>query len=241
MTYQSTSHSHSLWAKSAGEKGAWHPLILHLLDVAACADAILAREPQSTRDRLAAVLGLDWARARPWLLLLIACHDLGKGCPGFQCKWKNLSGLDAGAAPDTMVNHAFVSQVELLSMLIELGWAEDAAELVADAVGCHHGERASPSTLQNLEANPFGRTLGKPEWRAARRAIFEALIEVFSPTEPPTKPTLTGPDFMLLAGLTSFADWIGSNEQYFPFGTPEDCADLPGWFDTRRRHNAEEA
>jgi CRISPR-associated endonuclease/helicase Cas3 len=229
-----------LWAKtSANVEAQWHVLILHLLDVAACADAILAREPQSARDRLAAVLGLDWAQARPWLLLLIACHDLGKGCPGFQCKWKNLSGLDAGAAPDTSVNHAFVSQVELLSLLIELGWPEDAADLVADAVGCHHGERASPNTLRNLEGNR--RALGKPEWSAARRAIFEALIEVFAPTEPPAKPTLTGPDFMLLAGLTSFADWIGSNEQYFPFGTPEDCADLPGWFKTRRRHNAEEA
>lgn len=241
MAHQLTNHSRLLWAKSAGEKGSWHPLILHLLDVAACADAILAREPQSTRDRLAAVLGLDWSAARPWLLLLIACHDLGKGCPGFQCKWKNLSGLDAGANPDTTVNHAFVSQVELLSLLIELGWPEDAADLVADAVGCHHGARASPREIQRIEANPFKSTLGKPEWSKARRALFEALIEVFAPTEPPTKPTLTGPDFMLLAGLTSFADWIGSNEQYFPFGTPEECADLHGWFEARRRHNAEAA
>lgn len=232
----------NLWAKTDNNGGErWHPIVLHLLDVAACADAILAREPESMCNRLASVLGLDWGTARPWLLLLIACHDLGKGCPGFQCKWKNLTGLDAGASPDTTVNHAFVSQVELMPLLIELGWPEDAAEIVADAVGCHHGERASPTTLQNMEANPFGRTLGRSEWHAARRAIFEALIEVFAPTEPPTKSTLSGPDFMLLAGLTSFADWIGSNEQYFPFGTPDDCDDLPGWFETRRQHNAEEA
>lgn len=229
-----------IWAKNREtDDESWHPLMLHILDVAACADAILAREPQSTRDRLAAVLGLDWMHARPWLLLLIACHDLGKGCPGFQCKWKNLSGLDAGASPDTSINHAFVSQVELLVLLIELGWPEDAADLVADAVGCHHGERASPNTITNLEGNR--RALGKPEWHAARRAIFEALVEVFAPTDPPIKPTLTGADFMLLAGLTSFADWIGSNEQYFAFGTPEECADLPGWFATRRQYNAEAA
>jgi CRISPR-associated endonuclease/helicase Cas3 len=229
-----------LWAKSDKKNHErWHPLVLHLLDVAACTDAILAREPESTRDRLAAVLGLDWVTARPWLLLLIACHDLGKGCPGFQCKWKNLTGLDAGASPDTTVNHAFVSQVELSPFLIELGWPEDAAELVADAVGCHHGERASPTTIRNLEGNR--RALGKPEWHAARRAIFSALIEVFAPTEPPTKATLTGPDFMLLAGLTSFADWIGSNEQRFPFGTPADCDDPRGWFDARRERNAVEA
>lgn len=240
---QDLDHARILWAKSNSSKQpdneAWHPLTLHLLDVAAVADALISREPESTRARLEVLLGLDWDAARPWLLLLIACHDLGKGCPGFQCKWKNLSGLDAGASPDTSVNHAFVSQIELLSLLIELGWPEEAADLVADAVGCHHGERASPNTLRNLEGNR--RALGKPEWHAARRAIFEALIEVFVPTEPPTKPTLTGPDFMLLAGLTSFADWIGSNEQYFPFGTPDECADLHGWFETRRQHNAEEA
>lgn len=240
MANSLTNHTRRLWAKSSSKNDEnWHPLALHLIDVAACADALLAREPQSSRERLAAVLGLDWTSARPWLLLLIACHDLGKGCPGFQCKWKNLSGLDAGAAPDTTANHAFVSQVELLPLLIELGWPEDAAELVADAVGCHHGERASPTTLLDLEGNR--RALGKPAWHAARRAIFDALIEVFAPTAPPTKATLSGPDFMLLAGLTSFADWIGSNEAHFPFGTPADCDDLRGWFETRRERNAVEA
>jgi len=144
-------------------------------------------------------------------------------------------------SPDTSVNHAFVSQVELRRLLIEFGWPEDAADLAAEAVGCHHGERASPREIERIESNPFKSTLGKPEWRAARRAIFEALIEAFAPSEPPTKPTLAGPDFMLLAGLTSFADWIGSNEEFFPFGTPDDCTDLHGWFEKRRKHNAEAA
>lgn len=240
MTISSTRDAWFLWAKSCQKDGErWHPLILHLLDVAACADAILAREPESTRQRLAALLGLSWEAARPWLLLLIACHDLGKGCPGFQCKWKSLSGLDAGPAPDTAINHAFVSQVELRELLIELGWPEDTAELVADAVGCHHGERASPTTLDQLAGNR--RALGKPEWHAARRTLFETLIAVFSPGASPSKPTLSGPDFMLLAGLTSFADWIGSNEAFFPFGTPGDCDDPAAWFQTRRAINAENA
>ena len=230
----------NIWAKSSTtEEGRWHPLILHMLDVAAAADAIIAREPSTTRERLADVVGLDWGGARPWLLLLVACHDLGKACPGFQCKWKNLSGLDSGPSPDTTINHAFVSQTELLDFLVESGWPENLADLAADAVGCHHGERASPNTLKHLEDNR--RALGKPEWRKARRAIFEALIEVFAPAQPPVKPTLTGPDFMLLAGLTSFADWVGSNETWFPFGALDDCADLKAWFDKRRKKNAEDA
>jgi CRISPR-associated endonuclease/helicase Cas3 len=241
-----------LWAKSGAPTSSdsigaqqrtamWHPLILHLLDVAACADALLAREPESTRQRLAAVLGMPWPGARPWLLLLIACHDLGKACPGFQHKWENLSGLDGGASPDMAINHAFVSQVELFKLLFELGWSEELAARVADAVGCHHGERASPTEVQRIEANPFKSTLGKPEWHEARRAIFEALLTVFAPEDVPTKASLNGPDFMLLAGLTSFADWIGSNEGKFHFGTPEDCEDLYAWFETRRAHTATHA
>jgi CRISPR-associated endonuclease/helicase Cas3 len=77
-----------LWAKTQREKGnGWHPLPLHVLDVAASADAILMREPEVTRQRMAEILGMEWTLARPWLLLLIACHDLGKASPGFQVKW----------------------------------------------------------------------------------------------------------------------------------------------------------
>lgn len=236
-----TSITH-IWAKSKsalGEASLWHPLVLHLLDVAACADAILEREPESTRNRFAAVLDLEWSEARPWLLLLIACHDLGKDCPGFQCKWKNLSGLDNGPNPDTAINHAFVSQIDVSAFLCDEGWQLELAELTADAIGCHHGERASPNMLYKLEGNR--RALGKPEWHASRKAIFTSVLQVFAPAKAPTKSTLSGPDFMLLAGLTSFADWIGSNEAYFSFGVPEDCADLASWFETRRENHAKAA
>ena len=223
----------NLWAKtSKGVDGRWHPLILHMLDVAASAGAILEREPESTRDRMAAILGLTWKDAHAWLLLVVACHDLGKACPGFQCKWENLSGMDAGRSPNTKINHAFVSQIALSDVLQKNSWPEELAELVADAVGCHHGERASPSILDHLMGDR--RALGKDEWTEARRGLVEVLLAVLNPTMTPTKQALTGPDFMLLSGLTSFADWIGSNEDWFPFGTSEDCNDLHDWFQKRR-------
>lgn len=222
-----------IWAKTGKNGGArWHPLILHVLDVAASADAILAREPESTRKRMAAILGMEWESARAWLLLVIACHDLGKACPGFQCKWENLSGMDSGRNPNTEINHAFVSQIALTEILQEKGWPNELADLVADAVGCHHGNRASPITLDNLEGDR--RAIGKDDWAQVRRGLVEVLLEVFKPIKIPTKQTLTGPDFMLLAGLTSFSDWIGSNEDWFTFGTLQDCDDLEGWFQKRR-------
>jgi CRISPR-associated endonuclease/helicase Cas3 len=147
-------------------------------------------------------------------------------------------GLKLRPNVDTEINHAFVSQIVLADLLIKLGWAEDLAELVADAVGCHHGERASPSKLDTLSGNR--KSLGGGDWQEARHCLFDALREVLGADVIPSKATLSGPEFMLLAGLTSFADWIGSNDEWFPFGTPEDCADLGVWI-ARRRGNAETA
>lgn len=229
-----------LWAKTDknGNEN-WHSLVLHMLDVAASADAILAREPEATRTRMAAILGMAWPDARPWLLFIIACHDLGKACPGFQCKWKNLTGLQLPRNPNTAINHAFVGQFALAAWLRKMCWPDELAEKVADAVGCHHGERASQKdqdeAVCEIQIGRGERLVAiRNDWVLARQGVMEALLTVFSPSQTPAKPDLSGPDFMLLAGLTSFADWIGSNEEWFPFGTPEDCADLPAWFQERR-------
>lgn len=230
----------NIWAKTSRNGDAWwHPLILHMLDVAASADAILAREPKSTRNRMASVLGMEWLEARPWLLLVIACHDLGKACPGFQCKWQDMTELRLPRVPSTDIHHAFVSQVALAELLQGMEWPESLAEFVADAVGCHHGERASENAKCKAEYEIHvgsGERLEavRNDWKEARRGLVEALKEVFKPSLAPTKEMLSGPDFMLLSGLTSFADWIGSNEEWFTFGTVEDCEDLPGWFQTRK-------
>jgi len=232
-----------LWAKTSKDgDGRWHPLILHMLDVAASADAILAREPQATRQRMAAILGLGWEDARPWLLLVVACHDLGKACPGFQSKWPELlasTGLRLPRSPNTNIHHAFVSQIALAAWLQEPGWPDELAELVADAVGCHHGSRASEKEKEKADSEIYVGRGARLEavrtgWTQARRDLLEALLEVFKPDTIPSKQKLSGPDFMLLSGLTSFSDWIGSDEDRFPFGRLEDCGDLEAWFQKRR-------
>ena len=227
----------SLWAKTGrnNDNENWHPLVLHMLDVAATVDAILEREPEITRKRMGACLGMEWMDARPWILLLVSCHDLGKACPGFQYKWPEapLTSLQMPRSPDTTINHAFVSQLVLSELLPEMNWPEELAFLAADAIGCHHGERSSPTTQNNLYRTAI---IGGPDWTQARRELVDALMDVFSPVKTPVKQDLSGPDFMLIAGLTSFADWIGSNETYFPFGSVNDCENLPGWFQKRKKN-----
>ena len=215
-----------------------------MLDVAATAEAILEREPATTRERMAAILGLPWEHARPWVLLLIACHDLGKACPEFQGTWPELLKLTGLRLPGSLhgrINHAFVSQIALQDLLTASGWPYELAGLAADAVGCHHGERASPLEADKLDGqiSPTSRDPWRQDWAQARQELFELLLQVFQPAVVPTKETFTGPDFMLLAGLTSFADWIGSNEERFEFGTPEACHDLPQWFSKRAARAAQ--
>ncbi|MEP7347077.1 MAG: CRISPR-associated endonuclease Cas3'', partial [Gemmatimonadaceae bacterium] len=234
-----------IWAKSPGAgDGAWHPLILHMVDVAASADAILAREPESTRKRMGEVLGLEWHEARSLILLLVASHDLGKACPSFQAKWPGrppIAGLRLPKRVDERVNHGFVGQLALVELLQlpEMAWPAGVSTLASDAVACHHGSRASERDKGKAACEiDVGRgerlEAVRSDWRHARSALFSALRDVFLPATTPRKHTLTGPDFMLLAGLTSFADWIGSNEAWFPFGTPPDCLDLSSWFSRRR-------
>ena len=213
--------------------------------MAAVADAVLQKEPESTRERFGRILDLPWDMARPWILLLIALHDLGKACPGFQLKWaefKDLlleAGLRIPLFVEKRVHHAFVSQAALFHLLCEEAqWVEELAELAADAVGSHHGKRCGPVQLQRLEHNR--NAMGDSGWAEVRTALFNRIFELFQPKEAPRKERLTGPDFMLLAGLTSFADWIGSSEKYFSYGSRDDCADLPGWW-RRRRETAEQA
>jgi CRISPR-associated endonuclease/helicase Cas3 len=234
-----------LWAKTSGSRVyEYHPILLHLLDVAACAWAILLREPESTRKRMSGIIGLQWDDALPCLLLLIACHDIGKICPGFQLKFDRCkeplkkAGFNFPRCPDTTVNHAFVSQLVLEEFLLEIGWQEDMAILCADAIGCHHGIRASPSKLLGLKENRNG--VDEKNWRPYWKEIFYAIKNVIKANTYPVKNSLSGPEFMLLSGLTSFADWLGSNEDYFPFGSIEDCANPSKWFN-QSRDKAEKA
>ncbi|MHB1225869.1 MAG: CRISPR-associated endonuclease Cas3'', partial [Gemmatimonadaceae bacterium] len=89
------------WGKARPAEGAavgWHPVVYHLLDVAAVADAILGGRPIASA-RAARLLGMESDEARRLLVVLIALHDLGKYAPAFQAKspdhWPAvLAGID---------------------------------------------------------------------------------------------------------------------------------------------------
>lgn len=174
-------------------------------------------------------------------MLLIASHDLGKACPSFQAKWPDRPSVELRypSQLNEHVNHGFVGQCALKDLLGEINWPEGLADLASDAVACHHGSRASErdrdDAEKEIEVGRGERSMAvQSDWLRVRRTFFHELLQVLQPAKAPSKRTLSGPDFMLLAGLTSFADWIGSNQEWFAFGTTDDCRDLLGWFAKRR-------
>ncbi|AFD28167.1 CRISPR-associated helicase/endonuclease Cas3 [Deinococcus gobiensis] len=204
-----------LWAKSGqkSEGEGWLPVLHHLLDVGACAQAILEREPPSTRALLAADFGTDTDTALRWTCALSALHDLGKASPAFQHKaeglarqvWQVLPWQDHSAATP----HGTVTQVLLPGLLAEHGWTSAASQRVAariaQAIGCHHGQRDTRDRVPD-------RGTGE-EWKAVQNELLTLVLQAFGLQDAPPPPiqSWSGEAFMRLAGLTSFADWVGSS------------------------------
>jgi len=234
---------YALWAKSSKEGRAGHPVIAHLLDVAASTWALLEREPESTHELYATDLNLPLKQALKWVHALASLHDLGKISPAFQQKWpegwkhllevepafdwKHTSSRKAPTPPPKDVSHSAISQATLPDLLEGAGFERRVVSSVADAVGCHHGFRADALTLENAR-NGFER--GRGLWDEARADLFAAVLETLKVESVPQIKTFGAAAWMRLAGLTSFADWVGSS--FYPELTFEGFEhDLGGYFE----------
>ena len=207
----------AVWAKSGDPVG--HGLLAHMLDVAAVAERILAREPPGAVARTAAAFGLLIATASRTIAAAVGLHDIGKAIPGFQNKWPQGRAADEAAGLGFPAHalaadlHDLASAFELRRLLgADLG---DLAPAVAAAVAAHHGHFFS--SMQVAKARRPGEP---PAWATVRSEIHST----YTATLQPGGSSTTGdacpglPQIAWLAGLTSVADWIGSNTDWFPPG-----------------------
>jgi CRISPR-associated endonuclease/helicase Cas3 len=226
----------------------FHPLIYHLLDVAACAEALLRQEAKRM-NRLAHACGIDADVLSRCFVTLIALHDIGKCAFGFQGKVPDLWPEILGSPPKQVVpvRHD-AAGAWLLTANARL--AKIVATLLPDilpsklvqAVCGHHGEPIDRQSFPDI--GNHGRTIGATAQDAAV-AIAEALAAFFKPDA----CRFDEPDVELvsfwLAGLAVVADWLGSNRTWFDFRPVPESGDLASniatYWETCARPGAERA
>lgn len=230
-----------LWAKcSSGEgKGGYHPLLFHMWDTAAVADAMWRQAfPEGTKAVLAEWMGsgsVDEAAA--WLSFLCGLHDLGKASPGFQGKVPRLrrqleSALHlrfprvTGSSKHGEITARVVKDC-LLSPPAGPSWrGRWGAQDVAACVGGHHGLPIAPGDMPRAGDVI---QMGGSDWGEVRRSLYLALAHFIPPPHGPP-PGLDAdrldhrrvPLLTFLGGLVSVADWIASDENHFPYAPKAD-------------------
>lgn len=223
----------ALWAKSRSEEhgSPFHPLLFHLLDVAAVTEAIWDRvlSPAAKRAITAELgLGADVAAARQWIIFLAGAHDIGKASPVFQYLKSKApeeaqnelhAHLHAADLPELLnqnkTRHGPISTLILEDVLPtgKYGWSSRDATIIATAIGGHHGIFPSSSVLGE---KPTKYARGeKGAWGAVQRELLATLACLLGGLPEQAPQGVTTAAAMTIAGLVSVADWIGSDESRF--------------------------
>ena len=196
------------WAKS-GEPP--HLLLLHMLDTAAVAKAILAREPSASLEWLAKHLGRRPDCARDWLVYWTGLHDLGKATSGFQRKWS------AGKEKLEECSNLRCQSKYPKRHDIATGYLlrDGSKNLMARVLAAHHGRYLyGESSCFNDDGRPAQEP---PGWDKERMGLQEAYDAVIAPPDIFPKDNSSA-HWLWFAGLVSISDWIASNKDYFCHG-----------------------
>ena len=209
--------------KSAPPDGPEHPAVLHMLDVAAVAEALIAPLPHP-------------APLRQALVLLCALHDLGKIGESFRAALRDgrPQSFRHWQITEALLWHhdALIGQA--------IGGDDIARDMLYGAVAGHHGR---PSLLRK-ERNRAGNGPGG-DWKrmldaAGPQAVADAaeVIRAFAALWPGASLDPLAAEMRekvlswQLNGLLTLADWVGSNAGWFPPAAPE--GDLAAYLERAR-------
>jgi len=226
---------HQFWAKlkykdddrSTGTIVAWHPLLAHSADVAAVTEALLSRTILG--DRLAALAGWDALSdvhvSR--LAALAAIHDAGKVNHGFQNRAHDARPTRDHLTPVVGLLDALapLDYLEPLGVLHMAEWfpprcADEALSHILLATFGHHGVPVPPEGHDPMlwEATEIRDPLAT--FDDLSRHVRAWFPDAFAGNARP----FPGDAALQHAfnGVLTLADWIGSDEDFFPFANTLD-------------------
>ncbi|XWX05447.1 CRISPR-associated helicase Cas3' [Aggregatilineales bacterium SYSU G02658] len=198
------------WAKYNPQTYDYHVLDAHLLDVAAVAWAFWDHFPAVQQEWISQQLSLSKDQTQRWLSFLAGAHDVGKASPGFQRKaegWQtSLERAGFRFVFPMAEPHGAVTTLSLKKYLRNKGMQKAQASSLATAVGSHHGRWVDDQQIDELDE----------KWQHVE---FDLLDMLWEATGIQALPNLGRPALIAgwIAGFVSVADWIGSQDKYFPY------------------------
>ena len=232
------------WGKAQPARNAthpWHGLQQHSLDVAAAAQALLCGH-DGLRRTARELVGLDEAEAVVLVAYLCSLHDIGKFAKRFQAKEPELfkRHFQEDPAPwEVSYDHAsggmrlYCADPSICAF--PAGGSPRRWRHMMAAVTGHHGSPPvmgrSGESLAVLQIEVFG-----AEGVAAARSFARKLRELLRLPDSLSFPAGNqGRLFsFLLAGIAVLSDWIGSNQEWFPYSDPHEPLSVH-WKRTCRR------
>ena len=224
----------SYWGKASEEDHVgqtWHPLAYHCLDVAACGHVLLDSQPVWL-SALARSSAVPADGLKPWLVFLLAIHDLGKFADGFQALrpdlWLKLQGrsgqVPAGERHDTIGYE--VGMAHLPAWLDHPELARRSGQLLSPWLAPFTGHHGRPPRSVDggalLLRNHF-----PSQVLADVRTFVEEARQLFLPIGWPLSESEPGHSerywrtSWMAAGLAVASDWLGSNTRWFAYRTPD--------------------
>lgn len=230
-----------LWAKKnrVDSKPMWLPLLVHLEDTAnVCGLLYIHWLSQGVKDLLMDSVLLDCDDKDELLLNLCGflgwTHDLGKATAIFQVK-KSFNGdfeLD-NLVLDNLINAGFKDLDKFaIAKRKNIGHNISSQYLlskfgvnfcVTNIIGAHHGRPISENEVDIC--NSFTSSLYQEDninadravfWQNLQKNIFNRALLESGFSAPKDLPLISQPGQVILSGLLIMADWISSNESYFP-------------------------
>lgn len=203
----------------------YHLLPYHSLDVAAVGQQLLSTDAVLTRE-LSQLLDIDEKQLSNLVVFFLALHDLGKFTSAFQAISPSNMGFsakqyDASKARHDRLGVYFWDRIcdEVITLLA--ADCDDDEEDILDNLNIlmnvvlgHHGapvEMAKPRELK-----PFTESRNLDDVRDYVHALYDLL----QPSLPKLINTMRLEQASwYLAGITVLADWLGSNQDYFPYNS----------------------